>query len=311
MNEENVRTDAKTNVELVQKLVLGTVQLGMPYGINNNAGQPSNDEAFEILRTAFQHGIRTLDTADAYGSAMERIGEFHTLEARNNAASGQIRFNIITKFHAEATTNLLQKTPKTLANLDVPSLWCYQFHRFSDVAAFPHIHEHLLELKQRRVIERIGVSVYTNEELHEAAEHSLIDVIQLPFNVLDNMRLRGDGMRKAKAAGKELHTRSVFLQGLFFKPLEQFPPTLQALVPYIEDIREISAHEQIALSALALNYVLHNSLIDAVLFGVETPAQLVEILGSVQAHIEASLVERIEKICVQDPSLLNPATWKR
>ncbi len=302
------------NAELAQKLVLGTVQLGMQYGINNNAGQPSNDEAFEILRTAFQHSIRTLDTADAYGSAIERIGAFHKAEARNEAASEQThlphaRFRIITKFHAESTTDLLQKTPETLAKLDVSSLWCYQFHRFSDVAAFPHLHEQLLELKHRRVIERIGVSVYTNEELQEAAEHSLIDVIQLPFNLLDNMRLRGEEMRKAKARGKELHTRSVFLQGLFFKPLEQFPHKLRALVPHVEHLHKISGRENIALSALALNYVLHNSLIDAVLFGVETPAQLTEILASVQSHFDALLCEQIEQICVEEPSLLNPATW--
>jgi aryl-alcohol dehydrogenase-like predicted oxidoreductase len=149
----------------------------------------------------------------------------------------------------------------------------------------------------------------------------MIDVIQFPFNLLDNMRLRGDAMHIAHEAGKELHTRSVFLQGLFFKPLHEIPPKLAALVPHIERLHRLQEKSRFAevhseqqrhkasLQALALNYALHNPLISAVLFGVETLPQLAQILDSVQSHFDTSLGKEIEQYAVEEPSLLNPVHW--
>lgn len=288
----------------LHKLVLGTVQLGLPYGINNTNGQPSFEAAQTLLHEAYKGGVRTLDTADAYGTAIERIGTFH--------ATFEEHFRIITKFHADAETNLLIQAPQTLTNLRVQSLYCYQYHRFSDIAAFPHIHAQLLELKAQRVIERIGVSVYTTGEILAASVSPLIDVIQFPFNLLDNMRLRGDAMRFAKEHGKELHIRSVFLQGLFFKSLLDFPPNLAPLLPHIQRLHRLTESRTFAhwtLQSLALNYALHNPLIDAVLFGVEASTQLAEILASVRPDFDTKLRQEIEKIVVEEVSLLNPVNW--
>jgi aryl-alcohol dehydrogenase-like predicted oxidoreductase len=289
---------------MLHKLVLGTVQLGLPYGINNTSGLPSLETTQTLLHEAYSGGVCTLDTADAYGAAIERIGTFHVTFEKH--------FRIITKFHADAETNLLTQAPQTLTNLHVPSLYCYQYHRFSDVAAFPHIHAQLLELKARGMIERIGVSVYTNDEIIAASASPLIDVIQFPFNVLDNMRLRGDAMCFAKEHGKELHTRSVFLQGLFFKTLSEFPPNLAPLLPHIQRLHRLTESRKFAdwtLQSLALNYALHNPLIDAVLFGVETSPQLSEILASIRSDFANKLTEEIEMAVVEESYLLNPVNW--
>lgn len=314
------------NPTAANKLVLGTVQLGMQYGINNNAGQPSNEEALEILHYAQQHGINILDTADAYGSAMERIGEYHARQSSLPETSAA-NFRIITKFHADSETHLPSKAAQAITKLNVSSLYCYQYHRFSDVLAFPHLQTQLLDLKVQGMIERIGVSVYTNDEILLAAASPLIDVIQLPFNLLDNMRLRGDALRQAKNAGKEIHTRSVFLQGLFFKNITEIPPKLRPLAPHIQYLQKLQengnlgslkqnvqhnehqANTPFSLQAIALNYALHNPYIDAVLVGVETRLQLSQILDSAQSEWNAAFEQEIESIIVEDPSLLNPVNW--
>ena len=54
--------------ELVDKIVLGTVQLGMDYGITNSYGKPEKLEALNILETAWENGIRRFDTAPGYYS---------------------------------------------------------------------------------------------------------------------------------------------------------------------------------------------------------------------------------------------------
>src|SRR5215469_16533335 len=56
-------------------LVLGTVQLGMPYGIANRVGKPSREEAVRLVTRAAAAGISQIDTARAYGDSEECVGE--------------------------------------------------------------------------------------------------------------------------------------------------------------------------------------------------------------------------------------------
>ena len=49
----------------MSKIVLGTVQFGTNYGINNTSGQVMPDEVVKILKFAAENGIRTLDTSSA------------------------------------------------------------------------------------------------------------------------------------------------------------------------------------------------------------------------------------------------------
>ena len=56
------------------KLVLGTVQFGLNYGIANTDGKPAPERVRQILQTAYDNGIRTLDTAAAYGESETVLG---------------------------------------------------------------------------------------------------------------------------------------------------------------------------------------------------------------------------------------------
>ena len=60
----------------VEKLAIGTVQFGMPYGIANSTGQVSRDEAYQILKIAYVKGIHTIDTARGYGESEAVIGGY-------------------------------------------------------------------------------------------------------------------------------------------------------------------------------------------------------------------------------------------
>ena len=66
--------------EEVSKFTLGTVQLGLDYGMANAVGKPSEEQAFGILDAAFEAGVNSLDTAVAYGTSEEVIG--HYLKAK-------------------------------------------------------------------------------------------------------------------------------------------------------------------------------------------------------------------------------------
>ena len=59
---------------MTQPLIIGTVQLGQAYGIANTTGQPEQQEANSIVRTAWDAGIMLFDTAQGYGNSESVLG---------------------------------------------------------------------------------------------------------------------------------------------------------------------------------------------------------------------------------------------
>ena len=284
------------------RLILGTVQFGLAYGINNRRGQVDAAEVANMLDYAHAQGIRTLDTADAYGSAAARIGDFHRRDDR--------RFDIITKFKGDANGAAIEDRLRTsLQTLHVPKAAGYLYHSPELFVQQPESLTHLITLRDAGLIEHIGVSIYTNAQLKAAIEHPEIGLIQLPYNLLDNHTRRGDLIRKAKAAGKLIHARSVFLQGLFFKKPGKLPQQLLDLREALITLREIAAGYRLTTAQLCLGYVLHNADIDGVLIGVDSLAQLKANLEAVRAPLPAGVITDVEQIVVSNPALLNPSNW--
>ena len=107
-----------------------------------------------------------------------------------------------------------------------------------------------------------------------------------------------------KEKGVEIHVRSTFLQGLFFKERNHLPPKLQPLKPYLEQLDVYAQNQQISIAELALNYNLQNKYIDGVLIGVDNVEQLKTNLSSIiDFPINLS-------IPVKEKELLNPVNWK-
>lgn len=286
----------------MQKIILGTVQMGLPYGINNQTGKPNQSQAFDILKYAYQQNIKTLDTADVYGNASEIIGAYQNAHTHV--------FQINTKFHHSSDKSLNSQLEASLQKLGVEYIDTYFYHKFNDFVEFPALSQTLVELKAQGKIKKVGLSIYTNEELQTAIDSKVIDVIQLPFNLLDNIAQRGELMKEAKRQNKELQVRSIFLQGLFFKNLQELPAHLQPLKKHLQQIQQLTDEYQLSMHSLALNYALHTPEIDYVLFGVETLEQLQSNIKNITVTFDPELYKKVSDIIVKDTSLLNPVNWK-
>jgi len=287
------------------KIILGTVQFGLTYGINNSNGKPNQELVDELLDAAFDRQVRTLDTAEAYGNSQEVIGAYHKQSAN--------QFNIITKFSSTRTdlpTDIKERVKANIKTLGVDSLYCYMFHNYADFKSFyTEYKTKISELKKEGLIKKLGVSIYNNEELEDLLKYDTIDVVQLPFNLLDNSKQRAAILRKAKAKGIEIHTRSVFLQGLFFKELNTIPEKIKPLLNSLKEINEIAKLNDTGLSRLALNYACQQKFIDKVLIGVDTLAQLNQNLHLIEKPISLELIEKINEIDIKEKLLLNPSNW--
>lgn len=286
------------------KLILGTVQMGLNYGINNSTGKISFDDCCDILSKGFKCGLRILDTAEAYGDAHQVIGDFHRLNQDK-------KFKIITKMpYGVEYGDVGKKIIGYLENLNVNCLEVLMFHSFDTYKMNIESLDVLLKLKELGQIKYLGVSVYTNEQIEELLEDDRIDVVQLPFNLLDNEKLRGELITQLKLKGKIVHTRSAFLQGLFFKDNSSENAVYKALINELSIIDNIVKEENTTITNLALSYCLEQKNIDNVLIGVDSLKQLEENLKVMDYSISKKALNKINAIKIEDKHLLNPALWK-
>ena len=283
------------------KLILGTVQFGLNYGINNLNGKLGDQEVFEILEYATANSITTLDTASAYGNSEEIIGNF--LSHNPN------KFDVITKVKLENVNSFEEALDNCLNKLKLNKVQYIMFHSFEDYLKIqkeiPSINQKLKGIKY----DKIGVSIYENEEIEIVSNDNNIDLIQVPFNLFDNDFHKGELLKKAKIKGKIIHVRSIFLQGLFYKNLFDLPKNLLKLSDYLQLIHGLAKENNLSISELSIKYVMAKTYIDGVLFGVDSLDQLNSNIKNSKGTLDAHIESKIDNIKIIETELLNPSKW--
>ncbi len=287
-----------------KKLILGTVQLGKEYGINNSTGILESEESHRILDTAYENNIRLLDTAEAYGKSHKIIGEFH--EKFPNK-----KFKIISKLNPTLKIenhNLEEHVLNMMDDLSVDYIHGYMIHDYNHLKINNSLYDELDSLKNNKLINLTGISLYNFSDIIDILENYNFDFIQIPFNILSNKKKFDKIFKISSDNGIKIFARSVFLQGLFFSSESNFPKKLLPLKKYIGNLQSYCEKNNIGLNELALNYVTKNSSIDQVIVGVDNLSQLVNnIKISISTHnIQKSFTDRIN---VNEESLLNPSNW--
>lgn len=273
------------------KLVLGTVQFGLQYGVNS-AGRPNEVIVKAILAEAAKGGIFTLDTSSAYGNSEEILGECITPDED---------FKIVSKY-PRGETPVEEMFNSSLKRLKVNKLYGYLLHHFEVYKKNPKVWDEFVALKESGKVQKIGFSLYTPKELQYILDHkSPFDLIQVPFNIFDKKFL--PYMKELHEKGVEIHVRSTFLQGLFFKDRETLPEKLKPMKKYLLLLDDYSKVTGLSISEIALNHNLQNPYIDGVLIGVDNVEQLKMNLASVKnTPIDI-------EIDVKEQELLNPVNW--
>ena len=224
------------------RLVLGTAQLGMDYGIANATGQPVFDTARAIVQEAWKAGICEFDTAQAYEQSEQVLGQ----SLKDLGIADEVR--VITKFapdidHSDraALNNALEIS---LNNLGVESLYGLMLHREDMLDLWKKgLEENLMAVAGPGRVEHIGVSVYSPERAIQALNTEGISMIQIPTNIIDRRFEKAGVFQLADDAGKTIYIRSIFLQGLLLMSPNILPehmrftdPSLSRLVLFAQDV---------------------------------------------------------------------------
>lgn len=274
----------------MSKLVLGTVQFGLQYGINS-AGRPDVEMVKKILQTAANNGINTLDTSSAYGNSEKILGE----------SFGGNSFKIVSKY-PKGIESVEVKFENSLDHLRIKQLYGYLLHHFEVYRNNPSVWEDLLKLKEDGKVRKIGFSLYTPEELELILNNGVrFDLLQFPYNIFD--RKFEPYLKELHDKGVEIHVRSTFLQGLFFKDRDNLPEKLQPMKRYLLELDAYAKETGLSISELALNYNFQNPYLDGILIGVDNVQQLLTNIHSIK---ETKVDLDIE---VKEQELLNPVNW--
>ena len=285
----------------MSKIILGTVQFGLDYGISNTFGKTPIEEVHRILDYAYYKGIITLDTASGYGNSEEIIGNYLT----NNPLK---KFEVITKIHS-LDISLEKQLKESLIRLKLEKVEVLMLHSFELYENFKSQLSLFCRENKGKYFNELGVSVYTNEEIEVINLNPIIDRIQTPFNLLDNELKRGVIYKEIKSKGKIVDVRSVFLQGLFFKESNELPVNLKSLKEPLEKLKKIAKTKSLRIEELAIGYVFSMEFIDNFLIGVNSLDQLKKNLDFLTNPISKQVVDEINAISIQNSNLLNPSLW--
>lgn len=263
---------------MTPQLCLGTAQFGLSYGITNTAGQVSEVEVAQLLIQAQDAGIRYLDTAQAYGNAEMVLG-------RQLPASHC--FKIISKLPAQPQPVFTirdsdaweQTFFASCQRLGLQGLDALLLHAPADLRkpGGDHLEAWLLSLRERGLVQRLGVSIYAAEDL-EGVNPGLLDLVQLPLSLLDQRLLQDGTLTRLRAAGTAIHARSLYLQGLLLTTAEKWPPWVSTEMRAHQHALEALALERgCRLIDLALGFARDQDDLEAVVIGVCSRYELAEL----------------------------------
>jgi aryl-alcohol dehydrogenase-like predicted oxidoreductase len=286
------------------KLALGTVQFGLSYGIANLQGQVTENEVAKILEYAKGSNINTLDTAIGYGDSEQCLGSI-----------GVNNWKIITKLPEipqgckDINAWINNEFSESLKRLNVNCIKGLMLHKPMQLleSIGQEIWSTLQALKQSGLVEKVGLSIYEPKGIEQLWEDFQPDIIQAPFNILDQ-RLKTSGwLEKLNNNGVEVHVRSIFLQGLLLMKKEDRPEKFNCWNSFWKVWDEWLDKEKLTPLEACIGFTNSEPHIDLTVVGVDNLQQLEQIITVSNKVIN----QPPKELMMTDENLINPSNWKK
>jgi len=293
------------------QLCLGTVQFGLEYGINNKTGQLSENDVFHLLDTAYNKGVRVLDTAGAYGNAEELLGRY--IKSRNRTDLKLIS-KLMPKIESEGKNKsslVVNSVSDALSRLNMSCLDGFLLHNPEQIYD-ESIVEGLIQAKNKGYVNHIGLSSYKIKHVEYAVDRYSIDYIQMPFNIFDHRLVTTGLVDKCKEKGVKIFARSPFLQGLFFMEPAEAEKKIEGVFEHLLDFNRLINYYELDRAFAALRFLIDSNIADYAVFGVDNIRQLEEIVEIYESKtLEVSFISKCnERFKNLDEEIILPSLWK-
>ena len=286
----------------LDKVVLGTAQLGEAYGIANHRGKLRRSEAFELLEYSWKSGVRHFDTAQAYQTE-KLIGDF----VRSHGLQAEIKLTTkvpVVSSDLGAASQIERAIDESLARLKVDQLEVVFLHNPS------HVNVEILdrlscsELLTGRIVKALGLSVYSPQEVIPAQSLNLVLAYQFPYSLVDR---RFENIRMTPSLR---FARSIFLQGVLATGGSLVKSAPSEIVDFHRRYHDILSKQGVDPLCLALHFVRDSKCCDHYLVGVVSSLELKQILERLELPKMAQVWDEINKeIGATTPQILDPRKW--
>lgn len=291
----------------VRRLVIGSVQFGMPYGVTNTRGQITSQEVSAILARGYESGVRLIDTAAGYGTSEAVLGgvlpEFPSVGIVTKIPP--FAGSAITKADITEMRNIVLRSLDLLRRAELYGLL---LHRGADLLkpGGERISELLNSLKQENITKRVGVSVYDSEEVDGILDIFRPDIVQIPISIFDQRFVSGSHVERLRAAGVEIHARSVFLQGVLLTETAALPEYFRPFERQFERYSKFVDDNGTTRLAACLDFVMGQSGAHHVLIGITSVSELDQILAVLS---RSSTLPPMDCLASNDLALIDPRKW--
>lgn len=305
----------------ITPIITGTWQAGksMWVGIEDA-------ETIKAIRAAFDAGITTVDTAEAYGKGhSERV----VAEALSDVRDRVVYMTKVFPNHLKYQ-QVIDACENSLKNLKTDYIDLYQIHwpagsMGSEPVPIEETMRALNDLKQQGKIRAIGVSNFSRTQIEEAAQYGRIDSLQPPYSLFWRY-VETDALPYCVEQKISILAYSPLAQGLLtgkFGPDHTFDPEdvrsknklfqgehYQRAQQALAKLRPIAERYHTSLTNLALAWLIAQPQTQAIV-GVRNADQAAANTAAAAVHLTDSDLAEIDAIgrIVTDHLDGNPVMW--
>ena len=312
----NKRHLGKTGIQ-VSEIAFGGVEIGIPYGIGVKSRDDmlTEKEAVRLLHSALENGINFFDTARMYGASETIMGKAFN-DRREQVVICSKCVHLRDKFgnlpSADKLSTIIEESLReSLKALQSDYIDVYLLHQADmEILSNDMITEVFLRFKEKGLIRAIGVSTYQPNETETAIDSSVWDIVQLPFNLMD--QTHGTHFQLAGQKGVGIMVRSVLFKGILTKKGRNLHSELNKVEAHLKLYDELLDESLPDLPTLATKFALSFEEVSSVLVGIDRPQYLHNSLAAADGnYLNEKMLLRAQKLQYPDPQFLDLVKWDK
>lgn len=301
----------------VSEIAFGGVEIGMPYGIGvkEAADMLSESKAIKLLHAALNEGINFFDTARMYGESENIMGKAFKGQRNEVVICTKCRHFLDKEGKVPVRSNLKEiignSLNESLHALQTDHVDVFMLHQANlNILENDEVSSIFLNLRKEGKIRATGVSTYTPEETIKAIETGVWEVIQIPFNLMDQRQ--GALFDFASEKGVGIVARSVLLKGLLSDRGKDLHPALKEIENHIKSYDELLEDSSYNLSTLATKFALSFPEVSTILIGIDRMEYLTQSLEAANGiYLDKAKLSRAKQLSYPDPKFLNLPYWDK
>ena len=287
------------------KIVIGTAKFGMGYGIGDIAYRTVEEEVKRLVEYCAKQGLNTFDTAPDYGESEQLLGKI--------CPNGPKVVTKMEKLEKDEICNdcimaLDVGFQRSLRRLGTASVYGLLVHNVADLykPGVEKVIDWMQGLKDRGLVKKMGVSIYSQQEIEDFYGRYDFDLIQLPINLFDQRLIVSGTLDWLSAKGVEIHARSLFMKGLLLK--QAFPSVAdEVLRAHHHEFFSYLTDSSLDPFDVCMGFARKQQKVDRWVLGFSNVEQLRQVVEWEGARVDDEIC--YENWALASPGSLDPRLW--